>query len=241
MGKVVSANGTYRNVTGVDTFISIQVPTGSKQVKKERKQTPKKRKAPSTPPATAKSAAVSSSKRKRAAVCYAYDEEEEEEESPVSRKQKQEKQHEGDTELIEIQDEEIHRLKEDNTKLKKKGKKLKEALRGSLAEVKELREENKTLKEKHSSEHHHRARTTASKSTIGGPSLGVVDQNDGGKEELAAANRRIEELEKALKAANDRAAVAETETEIQQETANDYRKKYAELRNAVKQTSSKEN
>lgn len=201
MGKVSCANGTYRYVTGIDTAITFRQSKARKQVTTKKKQSPKKRKTLMTFLENGDST-LSSSNKKRVAVRYAYDEEEEEEEEPAASQSKK-TGGDDDAELLELQDEEIGKLKQQNAKLREKGKKLKEALRGTLEEMKELRKENKRLKEKQPNDH--RTRMTASKSTLGRPSLDVVNPNNGVKEELAAAHRKIEKLEKALKAATDRA------------------------------------
>lgn len=73
--------------------------------------------------------------------------------------------------------------------------------------------------------------------------LGAAKQRAEVAEEAAAANvdkqasdaeRKIESLKQALEAAKTRAEVAEDETEIQQEIANELRRKMAELRRASK-------
>lgn len=225
--KVTASKTKYTYVTGVDTFITIREPAARKpqSAKKDKKTTPKKRKSSAAPTDEAASMALAAAAnslqpRKRAAINYNEDNGEER-----ARLEAEE------NELLLAKYEEIGMLKAEATRLRESKKILKDSFRGILAEVKELRKENASLKKEQS--HGQRSRMMASKSTLCSPIIVSRQQED----ELLAANRKIEELQKALKAAEERAEDAETETEIQQEIANDLRKKAAELRRAAKHAS----
>jgi hypothetical protein len=227
--KITFHGRSYQSVTGIDTLITIQETAARKIELEEKKQTPKKRKAKTSPPTSARS-----SKKKTQSVVNNNNDEEEVDErySPAVARLQFEYDNETQTQMSLDSHNLKHmvsRLEERSKKYKLKAARYKEELVKKIAEVEELQQENESLRAE---------RQAASLDNYANGERAAASHNfDDANEELAAANRKIEELQNALTSAIKKVEVAKIDAQIQQETVNEYREKYAELRAELSATS----
>jgi hypothetical protein len=129
------------------------------------------------------------------------------------------------------------KLQRENSRLREDKIILKDALRTTLDQKKELEKQNASLKKALLREQSRNSSETQELKNALEQAL-KTNQQQQNQDRLSLAKREVEELTQALAASQENVQVARNETEIQQEIANDLRQKCAQLKRCVELTNS---